>query len=248
MLRAVDTELDQSSEGTAIRLKTDAAPDGCQMRIWSPDPEGMISFAGKNPSHGAEELRALRAQLYSIRDKKPLKCLVIASAVVGEGRSFVAANLANVLALQPQCRVLLIDADLRNPRLHTLLGTSLTPGLSEYLLQEETEFQIMQRGTAEELFFIPAGRSESGPTELLGTGRLKTLVDRCESLFEWIIIDSPAALPVSDASLIANSCDGVVIVVRRGLTPFDLACKARERFRPESLVGVVLNEVNAESL
>jgi capsular exopolysaccharide synthesis family protein len=176
-----------------------------------------------------------------------VKSLLVTSAVPTEGKSFVAANLANVLALQPQCRVLLIDANLRSPQLHLVLGTSLTPGFSEYLLQEVEEFGIMQRGTAEGLFFIPAGRSVSGPTELLGGNRLRPLIERCKPLFDWIVIDSPATLPVSDACLLSNFCDGVVMVVRSHSTPFDVVCKARDKFREESIVGVVLNRIKEAS-
>ena len=239
--------LDRSSPFAPGDVTSDPALAGCQVRPWAPDPETMISFAGAQPTRGAEEMRALRSQLYRLREKQAMKSLLVTSALPKEGRSFVAVNLANVLALQPHCRVLLIDADLRSPRLHTVLGTSATPGLSEYLLQEADEFSIMQRGAADELFFIPAGRSVRGPTELLGTGRLKSLIDRCEPSFDWVIIDSPATLPVSDASLIANSCDGVLLVVRSHSTPFDAVRQARERFRAESVVGVVLNRIEAES-
>jgi protein-tyrosine kinase len=203
----------------------------------------MLFFRDHEPEHGMEEFRALRSRLSQLQARAPLKCLLVASAMPGEGRSFVAASLAQALALQPEFRVLLIDADLRNPQLHLSLGTSPSPGFSEFLLQEADEFAIMQKGDAENLFFIPAGRSVTGPTELVANGRLKALIDRIEPLFDWIIIDSPAALPVFDASLLANYCDGVLLVVRSHSTPFDLVRKARERFREESLVGVVLNVI-----
>jgi len=270
ILRALDDELETPSgvvpigpipvstmeevlHDTPSQLASEApvAPDtalaSCQAGTWNPDPETMISFAGTQSSRGAEEFRTLRSRLYRLRDIRPVKSLLVSSALNGEGRSFVAANLASVLALQPGCRVLLIDADLRSPRLHTMFGTSSTPGFSEYLLHEVEAFPIMQRGVAGGLFFIPAGRSVSGPTELLGNGRLKSLIDRCEPLFDWIIIDSPATLPVSDACLIANSCDGVLLVVRSHSTPFDVVRQARERFRAESLVGVVLNRNESDS-
>src|SRR5580704_317408 len=239
--------LDSSSPLAEAATVTPLALASCKIRSWDFDPETMISFAGSQSSRGAEELRALRSQLYRRREKQPMKSLLVTSALPKEGRSFVAVNLANVLALQPHCRVLLIDADLRGPRLHSVLGTSQTPGLSEYLLQEVDDFSIVQRGVSEELFFIPAGRTVPGPTELLGTGRLNTLISRCGPSFDWVIIDSPATLPVSDASLIANSCDGVLLVVRSHSTAFDIVRQARERFRAESLVGVVLNGTEAES-
>ena len=215
----------------------------CRRANWQPDFERMIFFASSQPSPGTEELRALRSRLYVIRENQPMKSLLISSALRQEGKSFIAANLAHVLALQQDCRVLLVDGDLRRPRLHAMLGTTATPGLSEYLLDEVEDLAILQRGRPENLFFIPAGRSVPGPTELLANAHLTNLLRRLEPVFDWIIIDSPAAVPVSDAPLLASACDGVLLVVRFGSTPYDIARIARERFRENQLLGVVLNSV-----
>ena len=94
---------------------------------------------------------------------------------------------------------------------------------------------------------IAAGRAASNPAELVANGRLKALLNRVEALFDWIIIDSPPAVPVSDAGLLANYCDGVLMVVRANATPFDIARKAREEFG-DKLLGVVLNGIEAGSL
>jgi Mrp family chromosome partitioning ATPase len=87
----------------------------------------------------------------------------------------------------------------------------------------------------------------SSPAELVANGRLKFLLNRIEPLFDWIIIDSPPAVPVSDAGLLANYCDGVLMVVRSNATPFDIARKARQEFREDHVVGVVLNGIAAGS-
>lgn len=215
----------------------------CPRPTWQPDSRSMIFLSAEQVTRSTEELRALRSRLYRLRENQRVKSLLVTSALRDEGKSFIAGNLAHVLALQPDCRVLLIDGDMRSPHLHSMLGTSLTPGLSEYLLDEVEEFGIMQKGRAEGLFFLPAGRSVPGPTELLAGGRLNSLLQRVEPLFDWIIIDSPAAIPVSDAPLLGGGCDGVLLVVRSGSTPFDVARKARERFRANQLVGVVLNTI-----
>jgi capsular exopolysaccharide synthesis family protein len=226
-------------------MTRDTVLASCPRRAWRPDAT-LLSFDEEKTAHGTEVFRALRARLFQLQKNSPLKSLLITSAVGKEGRSFVAANLAQAMALQPECRVLLIDADLRTPTLHSILGTSSSPGFAEYLLQEVEEFGIMQRGAAENLFFIPSGRAVNRPTELIANNRLKSLIDQVEPLFDWIIVDSPAATPVSDAGLLANYFDGVLMVVRSNSTPFDAVRKARERFREESLVGVVLNEMPAE--
>jgi len=176
-----------------------------------------------------------------------LKKVLVSSSLPREGKSFVAANLAQVMVKQHGRRVLLIDADLRGSKLHTTLGTSSSPGLADYLLGESDEYSVMQRGLMENLFFVPSGRQVPSPAELVANGRMKFLLSRVESLFDWIIIDSPPAVPVSDASLLANFCDGVLLVVRSNVTPSDSARKARLEFREKQLVGVVLNGIEPDS-
>jgi protein-tyrosine kinase len=171
----------------------------------------------------------------------PLRKLLITSALPKEGKSFTAANLAQVMVQQHGRRALLIDADLRGPRLHKMLGTVSTPGLSEYLQGQNDEFSIMQRGPLENLFFIPSGHGITDPSELIGNGRLQSLLQRLEPLFDWIIVDSPPAIPVSDASVLAKACDGVLMVVRSNVTPADAARRALQEFPEKLMVGVVLN-------
>ena len=236
------------SPSFASQFSHDALMARCQQVNWHPDEKTMLFFSGQEHVHGMEEFRTLRSRLYQLREKMPLKKLLISSSLPKEGKSFVAANLAQVMVKQHGRRVLLIDADLRGSRLHTTLGTTSVPGLSDYLSGEGDEFSAMQRGPMENLFFIPAGRQVSSPAELVANGRLKILLNRVETLFDWIIIDSPPAVPVSDASLLANFCDGVVLVVRSNVTPSDMARKARLEFRDKQLVGVVLNGIEPDSL
>jgi len=219
----------------------------CATVKWSPDVKTMLFFNGQEQAYGTEEFRTLRSRLYQMREKQSLRKLLVTSALPKEGKSFVAANLAQVMVRQQGRRALLIDADLRGARLHQALGTSSTPGLSEYLLGEVDEFAVMQRGPMENLFFIPSGRTVSSPAELVANGRLKFLLNRLEPLFDWIVIDSPPAVPISDAGLLANYCDGVLMVVRSNATPFDIARKARQEFREDHVVGVVLNGIAAGS-
>jgi capsular exopolysaccharide synthesis family protein len=208
----------------------------------------MLFFNGDETVRGVEEFRTLRSRLYHAREKMPLKKVLVTSALPKEGKSFTAANLAQVLVRQHGRRVLLMDADLRGPRLHLMLGTTSSPGLADYLQGGCDEFSIMQRGPMENLFFVPSGREISDPAELVANGRLKVLLQRVEALFDWIIIDSPPAVPVSDASVLAKACDGVLMVVRSNTTPVDMARRARLEFPDEALVGVVLNGINADAM
>ncbi|SRR5579871_377815 len=213
----------------------------CPQQEWKPDLSTMLFMNGNDGVPGTEQYRTLRSRLYHLRERMNLKAILVTSSLPQEGKSFTASNLAQVLVRQHGRRVLLIDADLRGPRLHQMLGTAPAPGLSEYLLGQNDEFSIMQRGPLADLFFIPSGVQIENPAELVGNGRLKLLLQRVESLFDWIIIDSPPAVPVSDASVLAKSCDGVLIVVRANVTPSDVARKARMEFPDQSLIGVVLN-------
>ena len=90
---------------------------------------------------------------------------------------------------------------------------------------------------------IPGGADAPNPSELIGNGRFELLLDRVAPVFDWIIIDSPPAIPVSDAKLLAGFCDGVLMLVNAGTTPFDLAQKACAEFSQNQLLGVILNRV-----
>jgi capsular exopolysaccharide synthesis family protein len=226
----------------------DALLARCIPQPWAPDEKTMLFFNGDDRAQGSEEFRTLRSRLYHAREKMPLKKVLVTSALPKEGKSFTASNLAQVLVRQHGRRVLLIDADLRGPRLHMMLGTTSSPGLADYLQGGSDEFSIMQRGPMENLFFIPSGQKISDPAELVANGRLKLLLQRVEALFDWIVIDSPPAVPVSDASVLAKACDGVLMVVRSNATPVDMARRARQEFPDEVLVGVVLNGTNMDAL
>ena len=213
---------------------------------WTPDPKTMLFFGSNENISGTEEFRTLRSRLYQLREQKPLSKLLITSALPKEGKSFTAANLAQVIVRQHGRRVLLIDADLRNPQLHNLLGADPGPGLSEYLRGESDEYSVLQRGPMPNLLLLPAGRVGTNAAELLASGRMKSLLNRMEPMFDWIIIDSPPAVPVSDAAILAKDCDGVLLIVRSNSTPTDAARRARNEFAGRNLVGVVLNGITAD--
>ena len=218
----------------------------CTQAEWKPDAKTMLFFNGEENALGTEQFRTLRSRLYQMREKMSLKKILITSALPQEGKSFVSANLAQVLVRQHGRRVLLIDGDLRVARLHSALGTTSSPGLADYLLGENDEFSVMQRGPMDNLFFIPCGRSVTHPAELIANGRMRMLLQRVEPLFDWIIVDSPPSVPVSDASQLANFCDGVLMVVRSNTTPYDTAQRARQEFQGKTMVGVVLNGITKE--
>jgi tyrosine-protein kinase Etk/Wzc len=185
--------------------------------------------------------------LYRLREKQSFRIVLVTSTLPGEGKTFVALNLAQAIARQHERRALLIDADLRAAALHVAMGAPSWPGLSDYLMGEADEFSIIQSNPQDNLFFIPAGRSVSNPAELLSNTRLKGLLDRIAPTFDWIIVDSPPVLLVSDASVLAGLCDGVLFVVRAASTAFDLAQTASQEFRGKNLLGFVLNRAEEQA-
>ncbi|MGB8061896.1 MAG: CpsD/CapB family tyrosine-protein kinase [Candidatus Sulfotelmatobacter sp.] len=244
---AVTAVADQGMPSFTSPFSVDTLLSRCAQTEWKPDLSTMLFMNGNDGAEGTEQYRTLRSRLYHMREKMTLKTLLVTSALPKEGKSFTAANLAQVMVRQHGRRVLLIDADLRAPRLHLMLGTTSGPGLSEYLQGKNDEFSIMQRGNLDNLFFIPSGTGLEDPAEMVGNGRLKMLLQRVEPLFDWIIIDSPPAIPVSDASVLAKACDGVLMVVRSNATPSDVASKARMEFPDQALVGIVLNGTNKDA-
>jgi capsular exopolysaccharide synthesis family protein len=212
---------------------------------WNPSPKSTLFFDGRSSTMGAEEFRTLRSHLYLIRGQRELQKLLITSPLRLEGKTFTAVNLAGVLVRQKERRALLIDADLRSSKVHLALGAPLTPGLSDYLSGAADEFAVIQRGSVDNLYFIPGGKPAADPSELIGNGRLKLLLERLAPVFDWIIIDSPPVVPVSDAKLLADLCDGILVVIHAGVTPSDLAQRACQEFREKDLLGVVLNRVDA---
>jgi protein-tyrosine kinase len=231
----------------AVAPASDGLLERCTVARWTPDPRQIVISQQAHAALGMEEFRSLRSRLYQSRDAAPLRTVLVTSALPQEGKTFVAANLAHAIVRQHERRALLIDCDLRWSRLHQLLGTNLSPGLTEYLRGEADEQTILQRGPLNNLFFIPGGKSASNAAELITNGRLKGLLDRLVPLFDWIIIDSPPAITMSDASLLADMSDGVLMVVAAGKTPFDLAQKTRDQFKKARLLGVALNRVEQHS-
>jgi protein-tyrosine kinase len=213
----------------------------CRQTVWKPDASLLLFETHENHQVGKEVFRTLRTRLYQARSMQPLRSILVTSALPGEGKTFITSNLAQSMVRQRERRVLLIDADLRLSRLHVVAGAPASPGLSDYLSGEASESDILQRGNEENLYLIPGGKPVSNPTELLGNGRLEQLLPRLAQVFDWILLDSPPAIPVSDASIVAKHCDGILMVFRAGTTPFHLAQKACQEFPTTPLVGAVLN-------
>jgi protein-tyrosine kinase len=226
-------------------LQFDDLVKRCTHPEWKSDSALRISLAGDSGKIVGERFRTLRSRLYQIAGTRTLRRLLITSSLPAEGKTFVATNLVRSIIRQADRRVLLIDADLRAPRLHASLGAPSSPGLSDYLRGEADEYAIVQNSVANNLCFIPCGTKVSNPSELLLSDRMRILLDCVTPAFDWVILDSPPSLPVHDASSLADLCDGVLFVVRAGETDYEAAKKGALEFREKNLLGVVLNRVES---
>jgi protein-tyrosine kinase len=217
------------------------------VRRWEPDPAANVFSPGLS-AKAAEQFRTLRSRLYQLRMSQQLKTLLVTSAIPGEGKTFVATNLGHAIARQAERRVLLIDADLRHSQMHVPLGAQRSPGLSDYLRGELNEVGVIQYSPDNNLCVIAGGSEVSNPSELLSNGRLATLLGRVAPLFEWVIMDSPPSVPVADASVLAEHCDALVLVVRARMTPAAVLEKGLQELQGRKIVGVVLNAVEEQML
>ncbi len=219
-------------------------------RRWEPDFSQLPAL--EKAGRAVEQFRSLRSHLVEFRDLHTLKSVLIASGLPGEGKSFIAANLALSLARYKANRVALIDGDMRRSSLHVLLGAPRSPGLSDYLSGNATLLEVLQRpdpvtrsgpirSGIGSLGFIAAGVNSDKASDLSGNGRFHELIDELGELFDWIIIDSPPIAVVSDGVNFARSCDGVLLVAREGVTKFSAAQHAQTQFKNSHVIGFVLN-------
>jgi protein-tyrosine kinase len=190
-----------------------------------------------------EQYRRLAATLHHSQVATGLKVVMIASAVVGEGKTLTASNLALTLSESYKRDVLLIDADLRRPSVNTVFGMNGSPGLAEGLHSQE-EPQLLLHKVSSRLSILPAGKPSPDPMAALTSDRMRRLIDEAKEAFDWIIIDTPPVGLLTDANLLAAMVDGALLVVHAGSTPYDQVKRAVEAIGAGKLLGVVLNRVN----
>ena len=163
----------------------------------------------------AEAFRQLRTSLQFVDVDRPVKVVVITSSIPGEGKSSTAANLAIVFAEAGQ-RVLLIEADMRRPRVSNYLGLDRTVGLTDVLAGQARLEDVLQTWGSGQLAVLPSGSIPPNPSELLGSQSMADLMVRMREAYDFIIVDTPPLLPVTDAAVASAHADGVVVVARFG--------------------------------
>jgi protein-tyrosine kinase len=233
-----------ASFGYATSLLT--MPTGDEMMtVWRSDPELAGKLFGTEGFSGAalEQYRKLAAMLHHTQVDRGIKLIMTASALPGEGKSLTAINLALTLSESYHRRVLLVDADLRRPTVQRIFGMPLLAGLNETLKYAEDRPIAVTR-ISERLFVLPAGRPEADPMSGLTSDRMCRLLTQAAAVFDWVILDTPPVGLLPDASLLADSVDGVLLVVRAGKAPFALVKRTIDAISHERILGVVMNAVD----
>ena len=171
--------------------------------------------------------------------------IVVTSATPGEGKTVTSSNLAMGIAQAGQ-RVLLIDTDMRRPRVHEVFDIEREPGLSNILVGEAHTTDVMHPSSVPELWVLPAGHTPPNPSELLGSQRFQDVLSALAEHFDWIVMDSPPVLAVTDAAVVARGASGVLFVVGAGKTGRQVAQRAVEQLEraQATVVGAVLNDVD----
>ena len=191
-----------------------------------------------------EQFRILRTRLSLLQKQNGIKTILVTSTFPQEGKSFMSHALAGVIAQEQDKRVVVIDADLRklgSGREYGLAISDETAGTTQ-VLQKTSEFRkSLLKSTSPEFWFLPSGNLPPNPSELLSSPEMEKMLRYAAAKFDWVIVDSPPSLALSDPNLIAPLCDTVVFVVRANSTPAKIALEAMNKIGRERICGVVLN-------
>jgi capsular exopolysaccharide synthesis family protein len=206
-------------------------------------PDSRIVLHTDPSSPAADRFRYLRVCLRELWTAGKLRSLLITSALPNDGKSTMSLNLATALAEGGRRSVLLLEADLHNPSLSKKLGLENRPGLSDCLEGGSNPLSAIRRLEPLNWYFLPAGNAVGHPTELLQTEALALLMQKLSSLFDWVVVDSPPVIPVTDALSLARQTSATILVAREGCTPREAVEKAVALIGKQRLLGVILNGV-----
>jgi capsular exopolysaccharide synthesis family protein len=222
-------------------LRKSAATGGLPATKISPMETHLVSFHSPLSSV-SEEYRQLRVSLLFREPGQQLRTLLVTSPAPQEGKSTTAANLAITFA-HAENRVLLVDADMRKPAVHTLFGLRKEPGLANILAGGSTIGEAIQRTSVQGLHILCSGTIPTNPAEILGGMRASEFVEHIRSLYDIVIFDSPPLLAVTDAGILSRLTDGVLMVVRACRTRLGALEDAAESLLSagKTPTGIVLN-------
>jgi succinoglycan biosynthesis transport protein ExoP len=196
-------------------------------------------------SAASEAIKTVRTSLLLAFPSAPPKSILITSSRAGEGKTFIATNLAIALT-QLDKRVVIIDADMRNPRVHRIWNAHNDTGLSIYLTSDVPVTSVMRPSSVNNLTFISSGPKTPRPAELLASERFSSMLEQLEKDFDFVILDSPPVLPVADSVILASRAKSVVMVVYGGATQRDVVRMAKRKLSASNpvIVGAIVNGLN----
>jgi polysaccharide biosynthesis transport protein len=229
-------ELPAGPVGEAVRAAEVAA---------GPRPSPELIVFHEPWSVVTEAFRSLRTSVLFSTPEAPPKVLLVTSAGMGEGKTIISTNLAATLA-ESGSRVLLIDGDMRHPSCHPNLGVDNERGLSSFLTGQLALEEVMHALEQPRLWFVAAGPTPPNPAELLGSARMRDAIASLREQFDFIIVDSPPVIPVTDGVVLSREVDGVVLVVKGHDTPREMVRRARDSLQLANahILGVVINNVD----
>lgn len=191
----------------------------------------------------SEQFRTLRTRIANSANGRGARALLLTSPGRGDGKSVMAANLALTMGQEIQQRVCLVDASLRDARVHELFGLPESPGLVEVLNGTATLDDALVLLEEHQLTVLPAGQLPRHPAELLASRDMRRILDELRSRFDRVVIDAPPAMPMADVSILTPLVDGVLVVVRAGVTETPALQAALGGLDAQRVLGVVLNDV-----
>jgi capsular exopolysaccharide synthesis family protein len=208
--------------------------------------QGLVTVHDARSS-SAEAYRTLRTNLIFSQAVQTLRTLVVTSPAPSEGKTTTAANLAVSFAQQGM-RVLLVDCDLRRSRIHKMFGVPREPGMTELILGQQDIDSVARETSVPGLYILPSGILPPNPSELLGGDRMRKTLASLSEAFDLIVIDTPPLLAASDAAILATITDGVVLVVRAGVTEVEAGQQAIAQLQSVGarVVGAVLNDPDSK--
>ncbi|MDP2389576.1 MAG: CpsD/CapB family tyrosine-protein kinase [Acidobacteriota bacterium] len=194
-----------------------------------------------------EQYRHLAAVLHHAQSASGYRSVMVTSALPSEGKTLTATNLALTLSESYQRRVLLVDADLRRPRIKDLFGLPDGPGLTDSL-NSPGGGQLPVHQITPTLWVLTAGRATADPMSTLVSGAMKQLLDEARDAFDWVVVDTPPIAILPDANLLASMIDTALLVVSAQSTPYPMVQRAAQAIGPSRILGVVLNRAEQSGM